>query len=116
VNSQSMYPTRQHSVSIIRKGPTGVVDLSEEVDVLGVVAFKLGRDPADTETGSHGKVRYHSNSENHGGEPTRQPHSITHVRGTHQWKTLAFFWTRAERTKTPMTPKVKRVKTTHKAV
>lgn len=48
---------------------TGVVDLSEEVDVVRVVSTKLGRDPRDTETSGHGKVGNHSNSQ----DQTREP-------------------------------------------
>lgn len=49
--------------------PTCVVDLSEEMEVLGVGSRDLGGDPRDTESSGHGKVRDHSDGEDHSGQP-----------------------------------------------
>ena len=87
------------------------------MEVLGVGTFNLGRDVSDTESSSHSEVRDHSTSEDHGGEPTNQHRPLGRsAKSTYQWKTLAFLWTLADMTKTPITPRVKRVKTTHRAV
>jgi hypothetical protein len=39
------------------------------VEVLGVGTCDLGGNVGDTESSSHGKVRDHSTSEDHGGKP-----------------------------------------------
>jgi hypothetical protein len=51
------------------EGRTCIVDLSEEVEVLGVGTCDLGRDISDTESSGHGKVRDHGTGEDHGGKP-----------------------------------------------
>lgn len=54
---------------------TCVVDLSEEVEVVGVVAFNLGGDVGDTKSGSHGKVGDHGDGQDHSREPGCQKRS-----------------------------------------
>jgi len=118
VKSQSTYPTHQPRSPLLKDvRPTCDVNLSEEMKVLGVGTGDLGWDPTDTESSSHGKVRDHGDSEDHCGEPGRQlEYAVSANETTYQWKTLAFLWTLAERTKTPITPRVNKVKTTQRAV
>jgi hypothetical protein len=66
VKSQSMYPASQYGHSMTcRDRHTCVVDLSEEMEVLGVGSGNLGGDPRDTESSSHSEVRDHSDGQDH---------------------------------------------------
>jgi len=70
VKSQSTYPVHQLRSPLLKDvRPTCDVNLSEEMEVLGVGTGDLGWDPTDTESSGHGKVRDHGNGEDHSGEP-----------------------------------------------
>ena len=47
----------------------GIVDLSEEAVLARLGVVVRGRDISYTETGSHGKVREHSDGEDQSGQP-----------------------------------------------
>jgi hypothetical protein len=49
------------------------------MEVLGVGSLDLGGDPRDTEASGHGKVRDHSDSKDHSGQPTHQYNTWTRV-------------------------------------